>query len=90
MPRIRAKTEAAPVIEPLAPYRRHQVAQLLGMPLAGVRAAIKSEGLRRSRRRGRDYILGEWLLEWIKAGEVVRPAVKATEHEAGERPGRSG
>jgi hypothetical protein len=37
---------------------------------------IRLGRLRASKRGGRYYILGEWLLEWLRAGEVRR-ATKA-------------
>jgi hypothetical protein len=35
---------------------------------------IRLGRLRASKRGGRYYILGEWLIEWLRAGEVRRPA----------------
>jgi hypothetical protein len=35
---------------------------------------IRMRRLRASKRGGRYYLLGEWLIEWLRAGEVKKPA----------------
>jgi hypothetical protein len=38
---------------------------------------IRLRRLRASKRGGRYYILGEWLLEWLRAGEIRKAAQEA-------------
>lgn len=58
-------------IQPTALYYREDVQRLLRLPRQALREAIKS-GLRVSRIRGRYRFLGEWLVEWVRAGELKR------------------
>jgi hypothetical protein len=62
--------QAAPlVIEPTAVYTAPQARQALGLKLTTLRREIALGRLRVSRRAGRYYLLGEWILDWLRGGE---------------------
>jgi hypothetical protein len=50
--------------------REAQAALLLGR--STLRRELRSGRLRVSRRSGRHYILGRWLLQWLEEGEIKR------------------
>jgi hypothetical protein len=60
------------VIHSNAVYDRQQAQQALGLAKDTLGREIRLGRLRASKRGGRYYILGEWLLDWIRQGEVVR------------------
>lgn len=62
------------VIDPTGVYLRAHVCELLGVQLSTLRREIRAGRLRVSRRAGRYYFLGDWLLEWIRTGEVAASA----------------
>jgi hypothetical protein len=70
------------VIDPNAVYKPRHLAEGLGMPLSGVLRAIRAAELRSSRRRGRTWILGAWVLQWLEGGE--RPRRKAAGKSNGD------
>lgn len=63
----------APIL-PTSVYRLPDLAALMGTTPRGIRRAVREERLRYSRRGNRFVFLGEWVLEWIRAGEVTRTA----------------
>jgi hypothetical protein len=66
-------TQLPVVIEPCAVYGLEEARALLGLSRGTLPREIRLRRLRVSKRAGRYLILGEWLLAWIKGGEV-RPA----------------
>ena len=56
------------VIDPRAVYDLPTVRAALGLKLSTIRTAWRRQGLKVSRRAGKVYILGAWLLEWLEAG----------------------
>jgi len=66
-PRIRPH-----VIVPDAVYTLTTANAALGLARNCLPREIRLGRLRVSRRAGRYFILGRWLLAWIEAGEVVR------------------
>jgi len=50
-----------------------------------IRREVRQGRLRIAKRAGRYYLLGAWLLEWVRGGEVVRHGSAATV-EAGSDP----
>jgi hypothetical protein len=64
------------VIDPNAVYDLVTVRAALGLKLSTIRTAWRRQGLKISRRAGKVYILGRWLLDWLEAG-VSDPKAKA-------------
>jgi hypothetical protein len=60
------------VINPTAVYRLGDVQVLLGLGKTTAVREIRARRLRVAKRAGRYFILGDWLLEWIRAGELRR------------------
>jgi hypothetical protein len=79
MPRKNAplpRTAGVPhVIEPTAVYGLDQARAALGLAKGTMSREIRLGRLRASARAGKRYILGEWLLDWLRAGEL--PARKS-------------
>jgi hypothetical protein len=63
-----------PVLDPRAVYTRLQATAVLGLKPSTLATEIRKGRLRVSRRAGRYFILGKWLLEWIERGERKRPS----------------
>src|SRR5262249_32917386 len=60
------------VIHPHGVYFIDDAERLLRLRRSALRAEVKEGRLRVARRRGRYYLLGAWLLEWIRGGELHR------------------
>lgn len=58
------------LLQPTAVYTRLQATALLGLAPSTLATEIRKGRLRVSRRAGRYFILGRWLLEWIERGEL--------------------
>lgn len=69
------------MISPTAVYTRAEVENLLGLAENTIRIEIGKGRLRVSRRAGRYYFLGRWLIEWIESGEVRRRPQEAAARE---------
>jgi hypothetical protein len=80
-------TLAAHVIVPNAVYTVAQARAALGTKATTIPREIRHGRLRAARRGGRHYLLGEWLLEWLRAGEVTirRKAEALNPNSFGER-----
>lgn len=68
-------------VRPTDLYTRAEVGEILGLTERAVGQEVQSGRLLCSKRCGRSYFLGEWLLEWVKAGVVLHRARAA---KAGE------
>jgi hypothetical protein len=83
MPRKSADAPPTPparVIDPNGVYFVEEARQLLHLRGTSIRREVRQGRLRVSKRCGRYYLLGRWLLEWIERGELVRkenPAANA-------------
>ena len=66
------KTAIQHVIASNAVYSLESARAALGLARATLRREIRLGRLRVSKRAGRYYILGCWLLQWLQAGEIVR------------------
>src|SRR5262249_53509674 len=73
------------VLDPRAVFTADEVRRALRLKASTIRRELREGRLRVSKRAGRYYILGRWLLEWIEAGELPRPV-----GAAGGRPSHNG
>ena len=64
-----ASPSAAPVIEPNAVYMLDVLQATLRLRRSTVRREWKAGRLRVAKSAGRYYVLGEWVLEWLRGGE---------------------
>jgi hypothetical protein len=60
------------VIQSQAVYDREAARIALGLTKTTLARELRLGRLRCSKRAGRYYILGEWLLQWLASGEVNR------------------
>ena len=60
------------VIHTRAVYDREAARHALGLSKSTLRRELRLGRLRCSKRAGRYYILGQWLLEWLESGEMRR------------------
>jgi hypothetical protein len=63
------------VIEPRGVYSLAAAKEALGLKKETLAREARLGRLRVSKRAGRYFILGAWLLEWVEAGEVRRRRV---------------
>jgi hypothetical protein len=59
-------------IVPTAVYDLEAARQALGLTKSTLSREVREKRLRVAKRAGRYFLLGEWLLEWLRAGEVSR------------------
>jgi hypothetical protein len=57
---------------PATVYTLESATRALGLRRTTPKSEVRQGRLRVSRRGGRYYFLGKWLLEWLEAGEVRR------------------
>jgi hypothetical protein len=62
------------VIAATAVYSIAQARACLGLTKSTLSREVRLGRLRVGVRAGRRYFLGEWLLEWLRSGEVARAA----------------
>jgi hypothetical protein len=70
------------VIQPLAVYDREAARSALGLKKSTLIRELKLRRLRYSKRGGRIFILGKWLLEWIVTGERSPAQSSASDQES--------
>jgi hypothetical protein len=79
MKSTRANLASAHVIDPNGVYFLDTAQAILRLRDSTVRREVREGRLRIAKRAGRYYLLGEWLLDWIRGGEVTRrPPAAAT------------
>jgi hypothetical protein len=66
------------VIHPTAVYFVDEAKRILRLRDSTIRREVREGRLRIAKRAGRYYLLGEWLLEWLRAGELKRRRETAT------------
>jgi hypothetical protein len=71
------------VIHPHAVYTVASLQAALGLTRTTVAREVRLRRLRVSRRGGRYYLIGRWVLQWLEEGEVRRKR----SDEVGEVPG---
>lgn len=60
------------VIHPDAVYLREDFRRVFQVRASTLRREVREGRLRISKRAGRYYLLGRWIIEWLEAGEVGR------------------
>ena len=58
------------LIHPHAVYSVQALMTALGIPRSCIGREVRLGRLRMSRRAGKYYCVGEWLLEWLRSGEI--------------------
>jgi Helix-turn-helix domain len=58
------------VVDPNGIYLVQTFEKLLHLKRSTVRREVREGRLRVSKRSGRYYLLGRWILEWLESGEV--------------------
>ena len=72
-PAVPAPPPSAPhVIDPDAVYSVEEFQRALKLRASTARREFREGRLRVARRAGKNYILGEWILEWLRGGELPR------------------
>jgi hypothetical protein len=61
------------IIVGTAVYNLETARAALDLTRSTLNRELRLGRLRASKRAGRYYLLGEWLIEWLRAGEVRRP-----------------
>jgi hypothetical protein len=75
MPRSQAPAAvptAVHVIDPTGVYSVEDCIRIFRLRKSTIRRELREGRLRVSKRAGRYFLLGEWLLEWLRGGELVR------------------
>ena len=72
MQRKAPPTIVPPVIELNAVFTRDSLRAALGLREYTIKREIREGRLRGSKRAGRHFFLGEWVLEWLRGGELRR------------------
>jgi hypothetical protein len=75
---------AVHVIDPNGVYFGDDAQRICRLKRSTIRREVREGRLRVSKRAGRYFILGRWLLEWIEQGELRRRTAAAN----GEGPSR--
>jgi hypothetical protein len=73
-----------PVIHPRQVFTIDSLTQTLGLRRGTVPRELRLKRLRHSKRAGRIWILGEWVVAWLQAGEVCRQRAAAGANGAGD------
>jgi hypothetical protein len=73
----------APVVDPNCILTIDQARHVLGLAKGCLPREVRLGRLRVSRRAGRHFVLGRWLLEWIEGGELRRDKRTAGEDGKG-------
>ena len=60
------------VISPDAVFRLDELRAILGLPMTCLKREARLGRLRVSRRSGRYWVTGRWVMAWIEGGEVDR------------------
>jgi hypothetical protein len=67
------------VIEPTAVYTVESLRAALGLTKSTVNREVRLGRLRVTKRAGKYFLLGTWILEWLRSGEVCRKRKEVTE-----------
>ncbi|MGF1583042.1 MAG: hypothetical protein ACFCD0_27295 [Gemmataceae bacterium] len=95
MPRKQHDVEPQPIQRPHVVVESNAVFTLvtaraaLGTAKNCLPREIRKRRLRVSKRGGRYYILGKWLLEWIEEGEIIRKPERAGQSSSSTNGGEA-
>ena len=67
------------VVQPTAVYSLDDARRLLRLKKNCLPREVRLGRLRVSKGAGRYFVLGQWLLDWVAAGELTRPARKSAD-----------
>jgi hypothetical protein len=70
------------VIHPCAIYTVESLRVALGLSKSTIGREVRLGRLRVTKRAGKYFLLGVWVLEWLRAGEVRRPRTCKSGEEA--------
>jgi hypothetical protein len=60
------------VLDPLRVFTAEELRRALGLRKSTLRREVRERRLRVARRAGKYFILGEWVIEWLRGGELKR------------------
>jgi hypothetical protein len=60
------------VVDPRAVFDSTGFRRLFGLRTSSLRSEVRAGRLRVSKRCGKYYILGQWVIDWLTAGELRR------------------
>jgi hypothetical protein len=64
---------AAPlVLDPLRIFTAEEFRRAFGLRKSTLRREVRERRLRVAKRAGKYFILGEWVIEWLRSGELKR------------------
>jgi hypothetical protein len=69
---MKLANEIAHIIDPNGVYSLDGAQRALGLTRTTLRREVRMGRLRVAKRAGRYFIVGEWLLDWLREGEVGR------------------
>lgn len=81
-----SRPPAVHVIDPTAVYFVDDARQILRLKESTIRREVRGGRLRVAKRAGRYYLLGEWILEWNRSGEVRRTSQEAAAGNGATHP----
>jgi hypothetical protein len=70
--KTKARMPAVHVISPTGIYDLVTAREALGLQQNTLPREIRKRRLRASKRAGRYFVLGSWLIEWLEGGELSR------------------
>lgn len=76
--------KAPHVIDTAGVYDLALATSLLGLSKSCLKGEARNHRLRVARRGGKYYVIGSWLLEWLKKGEVGRHKSDTNGHANGQ------
>ena len=66
-------------VKPCGLYLVDEVQRIFRLKKSTIRRELREGRLRVSKRAGRYFLLGRWLIEWIESGELAPRTPRATE-----------
>jgi hypothetical protein len=68
-----AAPTATRIVNPQQVYLTNELRAVFELRKSTLRHEMREGRLRISKRAGRYFVLGEWVLEWLREGEIQRP-----------------
>jgi len=73
------------IVDPNAVYLKDEFRRLFGVSSSTLGREVREGRLRVAKRVGRYFLLGEWILEWIRSGELPRRSQTSDAERSGQR-----